>query len=313
MRYQPGLLLDPLTPPRLASATRAAAAAVGRRCGGLSPSTASRSRSSIGHAQQYKRDWQLARSACSAPGPRSARCYFHPLSARHITAVHVAEKPHSGRWPRAASGWGAEGAAAARNAPWASLRPNPNPAGISAYSSLILPPPQGFAELLSTSAAAAAAGGARAEGAPLLGRAASAAALLSRGSSGAAGLPAPCWQLGAARGYAQLGGRMPKAGYKPPAEMQRAMQVRGLLLMCQSWPICLAINAPGLGLWLATPYMKPATCSWSAPSCSSCCWDVPPSLPPMHPSLPATCADAAVHGLLQPAGCCCFVTPQAND
>ncbi|PRW59403.1 39S ribosomal mitochondrial [Chlorella sorokiniana] len=86
---------------------------------------------------------------------------------------------------------------------------------------------KGFAELLSTSAAAAAAGGARAEGTPLLlGRAASAAGLLSRGSGGAACLPAPCWQLGAARGYAQMGTRMPKTGYKPPAEMQRAMQMR---------------------------------------------------------------------------------------
>lgn len=101
---------------------------------------------------------------------------------------------------------------------------NPNAADIRMHSRVSPLPAQGFAELLSTSAAAAAAGG-YAEGTPLLlGRAASAAALLSRGS-GATCLPAPCWQLGAARGYAQLGTRMPKSGYKPPAEMQRAMQV----------------------------------------------------------------------------------------
>ena len=42
----------------------------------------------------------------------------------------------------------------------------------------------------------------------------------------AAASAASPWRLQHARGYAQMGTRMPRVGYKPPVEMQKSMQMR---------------------------------------------------------------------------------------
>lgn len=101
---------------------------------------------------------------------------------------------------------------------------------------------QGLAELFATSSAAAAGSELAA---PLLRRCSSAtarhcqqhallppaAAAACAGHGTAAALAAAAPRPAAAlavqrRGYAQLGTKMPRSGYKPPAEMHRAMQMR---------------------------------------------------------------------------------------
>lgn len=95
-----------------------------------------------------------------------------------------------------------------------------------------MPAAQGLAELLGSSAppaAAAAAAELATSSTPLLlGRALSTAAAMGTRQLGLPTTAAatPAWRAAPARGFAQMGTKMPRAGYKPPAEMQRAMQMR---------------------------------------------------------------------------------------